>query len=508
MKRTRLIIIAFLLLSVLCGCSMSSADQIVSTALSGQETPPPTETPYPEEDDEEELAVEDISVPEETDILDGVVLGRGAFYHASGVVFWGADGYFCSALTDSSGGMYDFIIEGELSTTIWSVAISGDDCFLATSAGFLQFSLTDFEQGSADLLIVNKDVLLEGFSVYDGTIYYQDGSQLMWFSMTDTEPQQLLSGVEDHVVTNQGIYYTDEDGGLFLKGFDGSQRELLLDTPEHTRFTIVGQTVYYWTADGSVYVWEGAGEEPGYMELTARRDPDTDIWVTNEYLIYTDIDEEVYRYDLYSGEETHLDGLYLLPDKDEGFLNGDILYYRYADAVYWSDLIAGERVRTDIEDFAGSVVSTPQPEDEYTQSYSGSFNMANGLGILTRQGYTALYNDYFSLELPALPIWDYELIDENAIKLYYCAGRDAGYDGTFLTIRAYDWGDNSYADLPSYSMAGMDSEKKYVAIFPTDVRYDPSDPTQADEFMILFEAVQEIDSNNNPTGNPFTVKNP
>ncbi|MDE6434558.1 MAG: hypothetical protein K2L07_10050 [Lachnospiraceae bacterium] len=37
-----------------------------------------------------------------------------------------------------------------------------------------------------------------------------------------------------------------------------------------------------------------------------------------------------------------------------------------------------------------------------------------------------------------------------------------------------EWEDNSYEDFPEYTVAGISENKKYIAIFPTDVQYDSS----------------------------------
>lgn len=72
-----------------------------------------------------------------------------------------------------------------------------------------------------------------------------------------------------------------------------------------------------------------------------------------------------------------------------------------------------------------------------------------------------------------------------------------------MTIRAYGWGDNSYSELPSYQIAGLSSDKKYVAIFPTDVQYDSNDSIQCSEYPALLEYAKRVDQDN--PDNPFSV---
>ncbi len=98
-------------------------------------------------------------------------MGRRVFVHSSGVAFWGADEKLCSALTDENGNLYDFIIEAELSSHLWNVAILGNDCFWATSDGLLRFSLSEFEQGSAQMDLLCDNSIYDGFSIYQDQIY-------------------------------------------------------------------------------------------------------------------------------------------------------------------------------------------------------------------------------------------------------------------------------------------------------------------------------------------------
>ena len=99
--------------------------------------------------------------------------------------------------------------------------------------------------------------------------------------------------------------------------------------------------------------------------------------------------------------------------------------------------------------------------------------------------------------------WAWEVIDDSAIRFYYPQAAESGYGGHIMTIRAYGWGDNSYSELPSYQIAGLSSDKKYVAIFPTDVQYDSNDSIQCSEYPALLEYAKRVDQDN--PDNPFSV---
>lgn len=129
-----------------------------------------------------------------------------------------------------------------------------------------------------------------------------------------------------------------------------------------------------------------------------------------------------------------------------------------------------------------------------------------GAKIRTSEDASILETDYFELSLPKDIPWEYQVIDDNAMRFIYTPAKEADYGGQFLSIRAFPWSDNSYADFPSWKIAGLSSDKKYVAIFPTDLQFDPNDSTQVQEYHLLSDTVNLIDQNSETGDNPFRVK--
>ena len=131
-------------------------------------------------------------------------------------------------------------------------------------------------------------------------------------------------------------------------------------------------------------------------------------------------------------------------------------------------------------------------------------HQSGGQGVVT--------TDHFTLTLDgdqvAQGLWQVEQVDGTTIKFAYAPARQAGFDGTVFTLKAYDWGDNSYADIPATQMAGQSGDKKYVVIFPTDVRYDPSSTAQAEQYGQLRSWAEGIDMNANHANNPFRTVRP
>ena len=99
-----------------------------------------------------------------------------------------------------------------------------------------------------------------------------------------------------------------------------------------------------------------------------------------------------------------------------------------------------------------------------------------------------LDTDYFTLILAPADDWAYEVNDESSITIYDIAARDAGVGGHLATIIAYDKGDKSYEQLPSYTVAGESGGKVYVVEYPSDVQFDPQNKT----YLPMYEQLQKI----------------
>lgn len=138
-----------------------------------------------------------------------------------------------------------------------------------------------------------------------------------------------------------------------------------------------------------------------------------------------------------------------------------------------------------------------------------SYNIASGLYIRESDGVSFLETDDFTLRLPGDISWAYEVIDSDTISIYHTQARVDGYGGHVVSIKAYDWGVNDYEEFPSWSVAGLNEEKKFIAIFPTDVQVNPEDSVQTREYNRLMDAVNRIDCEDEELAkeNPFTVLN-
>lgn len=105
-----------------------------------------------------------------------------------------------------------------------------------------------------------------------------------------------------------------------------------------------------------------------------------------------------------------------------------------------------------------------------------------------------LYGNDFLLIMPNNDKWGYEKDSAGNLNIYLKAAREDDYDGNLVTIMAFDPDDTSYEDFPSYSVAGFGNNvnKRFVALFPTDVRYNFEDEQQTADYNELLTHVKKI----------------
>ena len=132
------------------------------------------------------------------------------------------------------------------------------------------------------------------------------------------------------------------------------------------------------------------------------------------------------------------------------------------------------------------------PVYEYAYGYGG-FDILSNLTSEYDGDIEVLTTDYFTLRIPAyieLSILQY---DPSSFEIVYDKAYDSGYGGHVVSVIAYDWADNSYSEFPDWIICGLSADKKYVALYPTDVQFDPSDSQQAAEYSELMEYFSHMD---------------
>ena len=141
----------------------------------------------------------------------------------------------------------------------------------------------------------------------------------------------------------------------------------------------------------------------------------------------------------------------------------------------------------------------PEPETEpqtetgqETTEDSGDYDIASNLQLAGGGDEQAIDTDHFTSTLTHGSSWDYTVDSRTSITIYNVAAREANCGGRLVSIKAYDPADKDYEMLPSYSIIGEKNGKMYIAEYPSDVQFDPSDEQSAADYQAVFEEVNKI----------------
>ena len=137
----------------------------------------------------------------------------------------------------------------------------------------------------------------------------------------------------------------------------------------------------------------------------------------------------------------------------------------------------------------------PKPEAETEQETtedSDDYDIASNLQLAGGGDEKAIDTDYFTISLTHGSSWDYTVDSRTSITIYNVAAREANCGGRLVSIKAYDPADKDYEMLPSYSVIGEKNGKMYIAEYPSDVQFDPSDEQSAADYQAVFEEVNKI----------------
>lgn len=141
----------------------------------------------------------------------------------------------------------------------------------------------------------------------------------------------------------------------------------------------------------------------------------------------------------------------------------------------------------------------PEPENETqtdtgqeTAENSDDYDIASNLHLASSGDEKAINTDHFTITLTHGSSWDYTVDSRTSITIYNVAAREANCGGRLVSIKAYDPADKDYEMLPSYSVIGEKNGKMYIAEYPSDVQFDPSDEQASADYQAVFEEVNRI----------------
>lgn len=140
-----------------------------------------------------------------------------------------------------------------------------------------------------------------------------------------------------------------------------------------------------------------------------------------------------------------------------------------------------------------SSTTTKATEPSTTEAADG-YDIMAGSELSESGSEKLLYGNDFLLIMPNNDKWGYEKTADDCLEIYLKSARKAGFGGNLVSIMAFDPEDSTYESFPDYSVAGtgQNVNKTFIALFPTDVQYDPQDAQQEADYQELFTHVKKI----------------
>jgi len=277
-----------------------------------------------------------------TDYKEGVISGSNIYFdRSSSLAIWEWGQYICSGLLQNDYSIIEPCIEGAMTDEIRYMAACDGYIYVATERDVRRIPAQAFT-GNGGILstdIVYDDDLVYGFEIYDGYMYMLTQSQVKRVPLSGGTPQSLASGVYDFELTNRGIIYTLDGGGLMYAEHDGSNSRMLLETPDFTKFLVNGSLLMYRDNDNRMF--ELCFLQDGYsLDVRPYHTPEDlgDFYFVWPYLFYEAEDDKIYRLNMESDEEVPVNFTVLWSREDRTILDNRVLYYRSGDSIRIRDL--------------------------------------------------------------------------------------------------------------------------------------------------------------------------
>ena len=442
-------------------------------------------------------------------ISDDTVMGRSVYVHDSNIAFFGYDNLLCSAKFQE-GSLSEFVIEGGFTGNIYTLAVYGNDLYVSASDGLFKYDLDMFTSGqsSAKPVVLWKERLSEfnHFQIFDDKIFFVYGTSLCYIPTEGGEKVDLTTETGDFEVTSNGIYYTKKDGSLHLLSLDFKDDTSLADLAPAAVIQQAGGKLYYIEGD-DLKAYSIGADKVEEIDLDEDINEYEDcIWTNGTNVLYLDEDGDVR---LHSADgEKDLGSDVRFPGKSFGFRFGDymlrsmsrtIRIYSLADGTIrdydLSQEMAAALSQVESKMQGGSYDTDGNSGQSSTGGNQDQYDILAGSQIKKEDTIVYLYGNDFLLTMPlGYEDWDFEQDTPDSFSVVYIPGKNAGCGGNLVTIKAYDPDDTSYEKIPSYHIAGRgrNTNKVFVAIYPTDVQWDVNNASQEARYKDLLEYLQKI----------------
>ena len=417
-------------------------------------------------------------------IQQNVAVAKRVYIDQEGSVYFGYNSVICKASL-SDGQISGLTGIGAASADIYALTVYDDALYVSQADGLFRYRLdmmSDKSEGwSPEKILGYADAPGENdfFEIFDDRIFFLHDGGLYCAPADGGELTKAAADVRDFEVSDKGIYYLDNSGALTVMKTDLSETRKIGDMGSANQFTVSGMELVYNGGD-HVMAFDVQKEEAEEIDTEYKPHEACVPWSNGTNTLYYNADFRTLLAG--SGDSDREIGDTSFPGKAYGYLYKDWLVFaagRYEKLNVYDlaeGVISSFDIRKGIKADLGESGKDSDPEPQPAQGTTGDYDIGENFYRNTNAAgdIQYLYFNDFMLILPNADDITYEAHGDS-VDIIFVPGKNAGYGGRLVTIRAYDPDDKSYESLPDYHVAGTgpNTGKSFVAIYPTDLQCSP-----------------------------------
>lgn len=112
--------------------------------------------------------------------------------------------------------------------------------------------------------------------------------------------------------------------------------------------------------------------------------------------------------------------------------------------------------------------------------------------------------DHIRISLSHGNSWSFSADGKNSVTIYNDASKKSGSGGVLVSIMAFPLDDAEYEVFPDYSVIGEAEGMRYIAVYPTDVQFDPENNQAMEDYRAVMKEINKI--RNNDADSPVVIK--
>ena len=140
--------------------------------------------------------------------------------------------------------------------------------------------------------------------------------------------------------------------------------------------------------------------------------------------------------------------------------------------------------------------------------FGKDYDIASNLEVRTESddnsGVKVIDTDHIRIELSHGKSWSYNTDSKSSITIYNEESKNAGSGGVLVSIMAFSLDDTGYEAFPDFSIIGETEGMRYIAVYPTDVQFDPENNKAMEHYRSVMKEISKIRCND--ADSPVTIK--